>query len=143
MSSILNQSGVIHRLAEHPLNTFGPGHLPYTMGLVIGAVLQSIFLDVLLVISAPLARKLAPKIGQLGTARMPTAPAFPPGPKCPGALKSATVGVSVASVVAILLILPMRLLFLSDPPSALAPANESRTKNDTATHRAPGRRQGP
>ena len=46
------------------------------MGLAIGTVLQSIFLDVLLVISAPLARKLAPKIGKLGTARMATAMAI-------------------------------------------------------------------
>jgi GntP family gluconate:H+ symporter len=76
MGSILNQSGAIRRLVEHLLNTFGPKRLPYTMGLAIGTVLQSIFLDVLLVISAPLARKLAPKIGKLGTARMATAMAI-------------------------------------------------------------------
>src|SRR6476660_4592695 len=76
MGSILNQSGAIRRLVEHLLNTFGPKRLPYTMGLALGTVLQSIFLDVLLVISAPLARKLAPKIGKLGTARMATAMAI-------------------------------------------------------------------
>ncbi|MFE4833420.1 GntP family permease [Arthrobacter sp. NPDC056691] len=76
MGSILNQSGAIRRLVEHLLQTFGPKRLPYTMGLAIGTVLQSIFLDVLLVISAPLARKLAPKIGKLGTARMATAMAI-------------------------------------------------------------------
>ncbi|MBT2548804.1 gluconate permease [Arthrobacter sp. ISL-65] len=76
MGSILNQSGAIRRLVEHLLNTFGPKRLPYTMGLAIGTLLQSIFLDVLLVISAPLARKLAPKIGKLGTARMATAMAI-------------------------------------------------------------------
>ena len=76
MGSILNQSGAIRRLVEHLLSTFGPKRLPYTMGLAIGTVLQSIFLDVLLVISAPLARKLAPKIGKLGTARMATAMAI-------------------------------------------------------------------
>ena len=76
MGSILNQSGAIRRLVEHLLKTFGPKRLPYTMGLAIGTVLQSIFLDVLLVISAPLARKLAPKIGKLGTARMATAMAI-------------------------------------------------------------------
>jgi hypothetical protein len=43
------------------------------VGLVISTVLQPIFLDVLLVIAAPLARKLDAKIGQLGTPRMPTA----------------------------------------------------------------------
>ncbi len=76
MGSILNQSGAIRRLVERLLKTFGPKRLPYTMGLAIGTVLQSIFLDVLLVISAPLARKLAPKIGKLGTARMATAMAI-------------------------------------------------------------------
>ncbi|MEV7607516.1 SLC13 family permease [Paenarthrobacter sp. NPDC089322] len=76
MGSILNQSGAIRRLVEHLLKTFGPKRLPYTMGLAIGTLLQSIFLDVLLVISAPLARKLAPKIGKLGAARMATAMAI-------------------------------------------------------------------
>ncbi len=76
MGSILNQTGAIRRLVEHLLNTFGPKRLPYTMGLAIGTLLQSIFLDVLLVISAPLARKLAPRIGKLGTARMATAMAI-------------------------------------------------------------------
>ncbi|MDQ0079274.1 GntP family permease [Arthrobacter oryzae] len=76
MGSILNQTGAIRRLVEHLLNTFGPKRLPYTMGLAIGTLLQSIFLDVLLVISAPLARKLAPRIGRLGTARMATAMAI-------------------------------------------------------------------
>lgn len=76
MGSILNQSGAIRRLVEHLLHTFGPKRLPYTMGLALGTLLQSIFLDVLLVISAPLARKLAPRIGKLGTARMATAMAI-------------------------------------------------------------------
>jgi H+/gluconate symporter-like permease len=76
MGSILNQSGAIRRLVEHLLNTFGPKRLPYTLGLALGTVLQSIFLDVLLVISAPLARKLAPRIGKLGTARVATAMAI-------------------------------------------------------------------
>ena len=76
MGSILNQAGAIRRLVEHLLNTFGPKRLPYTLGLAIGTLLQSIFLDVLLVISAPLARKLAPRIGKLGTARMATAMAI-------------------------------------------------------------------
>jgi GntP family gluconate:H+ symporter len=76
MGSILNQTGAIRRLVEHLLHTFGAKRLPYTMGLAIGTLLQSIFLDVLLVISAPLARKLAPRIGKLGTARMATAMAI-------------------------------------------------------------------
>ena len=76
MGSILNETGAIRRLVEHLLRVFGPKRLPYTMGLAIGTALQSIFLDVLLVISAPLARRLAPRIGKLGTARMATAMAI-------------------------------------------------------------------
>jgi GntP family gluconate:H+ symporter len=76
MGSILNQTGAIRRLVEHLLHTFGPKRLPYTRGIAIGTLLQSIFLDVLLVISAALARKLAPRIGMLGTARMATAMAI-------------------------------------------------------------------
>jgi gluconate:H+ symporter, GntP family len=76
MGSILNETGAIRRLVEHLLRVFGAKRLPYTMGLAVGTLLQSIFLDVLLVISAPLARRLAPKIGRFGTARMATAMAI-------------------------------------------------------------------
>ncbi|ASN37668.1 gluconate permease [Arthrobacter sp. 7749] len=76
MGSILNETGAIRRLVEHLLRVFGPKALPYTMALAIGTALQSIFLDVLLVISAPLARRMAPKIGKLGTARMAAAMAI-------------------------------------------------------------------
>ncbi|MFL4472990.1 GntP family permease [Paeniglutamicibacter sp. MACA_103] len=76
MGSILNETGAIRRLVEHLLRVFGPERLPYTMALAMGTALQSIFLDVLLVISAPLARRMSPKIGKLGTARMATAMAI-------------------------------------------------------------------
>ena len=46
------------------------------MALTIATVLQSIFLDVLLVISAPLARSVAKKIGKNGTGRMAAAMAI-------------------------------------------------------------------
>ncbi|PCC36285.1 SLC13 family permease [Glutamicibacter sp. BW77] len=76
MGSILNETGAISRLVEHLLKTFGPKRLPYTMALAVSTALQTIFLDVLLVISAPLARRIAPKIGQHGTARIATAMAI-------------------------------------------------------------------
>ena len=76
MGSILNETGAIRRLVEHLLRVFGPKNLPYTMALALGTALQSIFLDVLLVISAPLARRMAPKLGKLGTARMAAAMAI-------------------------------------------------------------------
>ncbi|RRQ28114.1 gluconate permease [Rhodococcus sp. Eu-32] len=73
MGAVLQEMKAIQRLVGTLLKTFGPKRLPYALSLTIATVLQSIFLDVLLVISAPLARNLAPRIGKLGTARMATA----------------------------------------------------------------------
>jgi H+/gluconate symporter-like permease len=71
--AILQEIGAIERLVATLLRIFGPKRMPYALSVTIATALQSIFLDVLLVISAPLARNLAPKIGRLGTARMATA----------------------------------------------------------------------
>ncbi|WP_233159600.1 GntP family permease [Pseudonocardia sp. MH-G8] len=71
--AILQEIGAIERLVAMLLRVFGPKRMPYAMSVTIATALQSIYLDVLLVISAPLARNLAPRIGRLGTARMATA----------------------------------------------------------------------
>jgi H+/gluconate symporter-like permease len=76
MGAILQQTGAIQRLVQTLLKLFGPKRMPYAMSLTIATLLQSIFLDVLLVISAPLARNLAQKIGKNGTARMAAAMAI-------------------------------------------------------------------
>jgi H+/gluconate symporter-like permease len=76
MGAILQQTGAIQRLVQTLLKVFGPKRMPYAMSLTITTVLQSIYLDVLLVISAPLGRNLAKKIGKNGTARMATAMAI-------------------------------------------------------------------
>ena len=76
MGAILQQTGAIQRLVQTLLKVFGPKRMPYAMSLTIATLLQSIFLDVLLVISAPLARSLAKKIGKNGTARMAAAMAI-------------------------------------------------------------------
>src|SRR4051794_16206187 len=76
MGAILQQTGAIQRLVQTLLKLFGPTRMPYAMSLTIATLLQSIFLDVLLVISAPLGRSLARKIGKNGTARMATAMAI-------------------------------------------------------------------
>lgn len=76
MGAILQQTGAIERLVETLLRLFGPKRMPYAMSLTIATALQSIFLDVLLVISAPLARNLAKRIGKNGTARMAVAMAI-------------------------------------------------------------------
>ncbi|HYH29367.1 MAG TPA: SLC13 family permease [Pseudonocardia sp.] len=71
--AILQEIGAIERLVATLLRVFGPKRMPYALSVTIATALQSIYLDVLLVISAPLARNLAPRIGRLGTARMATA----------------------------------------------------------------------
>ncbi|MDV3126748.1 GntP family permease [Mycobacterium sp. 21AC1] len=76
MGAILQQTGAIQRLVETLLRVFGPKRMPYAMSLTIATALQSIFLDVLLVISAPLARNLSKRIGKNGTARMSVAMAI-------------------------------------------------------------------
>ncbi len=76
MGAILQQTGAIQRLVQALLKVFGPKRMPYAMSLTIATCLQSIFLDVLLVISAPLARTLSKKIGKNGTGRMAAAMAI-------------------------------------------------------------------
>ncbi|AWS43850.1 GntP family permease [Streptosporangium sp. 'caverna'] len=76
MGAILQEMGAIERLVNRLLQIFGPKRLPYSMSLAIGTLLQSIYLDVLLVISAPLARSAARRIGPLGTPRMAAAMAI-------------------------------------------------------------------
>ena len=76
MGAILSQTGAIQRLVQTLLRVFGPKRMPYAMALTIATLLQSIFLDVLLVISAPLARTLSKKIGKNGTGRMAAAMAI-------------------------------------------------------------------
>lgn len=73
IGAVLRDLRAIDRLVELLLRRFGPDRLPHAMGLTIATFLQSIFLDVLLIISAPLARAIAPKLGRYGTARMATA----------------------------------------------------------------------
>lgn len=76
LGSILNETGAIRRLVDALLRVFGPKGVPYALGLTIGVGLQSIFLDVLLVMSAPLARRMAPYLGKFGVAKMATAMAI-------------------------------------------------------------------
>ncbi|MCU1694290.1 MAG: gluconate permease [Mycobacterium sp.] len=76
MGAMLQRTGAIQRLVEALLRVFGVKRMPYALSLTIATLLQSIFLDVLLVISAPLARNLAGKVGKNGTARMATAMAI-------------------------------------------------------------------
>jgi H+/gluconate symporter-like permease len=76
MGAILQKTGAIQRLVQTLIRVFGPKRMPYAMSLTIATLLQSIYLDVLLVISAPLGRNLAKQVGKNGTARMAAAMAI-------------------------------------------------------------------
>ena len=71
--AMLQSTGAIERLVQSLMRICGPRGMPYAFSLTIATVLQSIFLDVLLVISAPLARSFAGRVGKVGLARMATA----------------------------------------------------------------------
>ncbi|NMF31657.1 gluconate permease [Corynebacterium ammoniagenes] len=76
LGSILNRSGAIARLVDKLLSIFGKRGVPYALGVTIGAGLQAIFLDVLLVMAAPLARRIAPSVGKNGIGKMSAAMAI-------------------------------------------------------------------
>ncbi|ALE77942.1 GntP family permease [Pseudonocardia alni] len=71
--AMLHHAGAIERLVSALLTACGPRGMPYATAVTVSTALQSIFVDVLLVISAPLARRIAPRIGDKGLPRMATA----------------------------------------------------------------------
>lgn len=71
--AMLHRAGAIEQLVATLLRLCGPRGMPYATTVAVGTALQSIFVDVLLVISAPLARRIAPRIGHRGLPRMATA----------------------------------------------------------------------
>ncbi|WP_226361869.1 GntP family permease [Pseudonocardia sp. ICBG1142] len=71
--AMLHHAGAIERLVSALLAACGPRGMPYATAVTVSTALQSIFVDVLLVISAPLARRIAPRIGDRGLPRMATA----------------------------------------------------------------------
>lgn len=70
LGSLMASLGAIEQLVDRLVRVFGPKTLPYAFGSTVGTVLQSIFADVLLVITAPLASRLSRQIGPHGAARM-------------------------------------------------------------------------
>ncbi|WP_257232377.1 GntP family permease [Streptomyces sp. Rer75] len=73
IGALLRDLGAIERLVDTLLRVAGPKRIPHAMALTIATFLQSIYLDVLLVITGPLAKGIAAKLGRYGTARMATA----------------------------------------------------------------------
>lgn len=70
IGAMLNEMGAITRLVEKLMNRFGRRGIPYALGLSLGTYLQTIFIDVMIVMAAPLARRIAPRLGKAGTGIM-------------------------------------------------------------------------
>ncbi|WP_326686769.1 GntP family permease [Streptomyces sp. NBC_01795] len=76
LGTLLSALGAIDKLMKLLLRILGPKLLPYSFAVLLGTVLQFIFTDVLLVMTAPLARSLGTHIGPGGLARMAAAMAL-------------------------------------------------------------------
>ncbi|MFH9105174.1 GntP family permease [Streptomyces albus] len=76
LGTLLSALGAIDKLMTLLLRRLGPKLLPYSFAVLTGTVLQFIFTDVLLMVTAPLARTLGPRIGRYGVARMAAAMAL-------------------------------------------------------------------
>lgn len=70
IGAMLNEMGAVTRLVESLMRIFGRRGIPYALGLSLGTYLQTIFVDVMIVIAAPLARRIAPRLGRAGTGIM-------------------------------------------------------------------------
>ncbi|WP_221584860.1 GntP family permease [Microbacterium sp. G2-8] len=70
IGAMLNEMGAITRLVDGLLRVFGRRGVAYALGLSFATYLQTIFIDVMIVIAAPLARRIAPRLGRNGTGIM-------------------------------------------------------------------------
>lgn len=66
IGALLNEMGAITRLVEWLLGVFGRRGVAYALGVSLSTYLQTIFIDVMIVVAAPLARKIAPRLGRAG-----------------------------------------------------------------------------
>lgn len=74
--ALLHATGAITRLVNSLLRVFGAKGVPFALALSHGTVLQSIFPDVMLVMSAPLVRRMVPFMGRNGRAKLASAMAL-------------------------------------------------------------------
>jgi gluconate:H+ symporter, GntP family len=66
IGSLLFALGALQRLVELLLRLLGPRRLPYALAAALSTVFPSIYVDVQLVLAAPLARSAAPRVGRNG-----------------------------------------------------------------------------
>jgi hypothetical protein len=62
LGSLLFSVGALQRLVELLLRVAGPKKLPYALSAALSAVFPSIYVDVQLVLAAPIARSAAPRV---------------------------------------------------------------------------------
>ncbi|MFJ8949728.1 GntP family permease [Streptomyces sp. NPDC102381] len=70
LGSLLNSMGALQKLVEQLMRVLGPGKLPYALAGALSAVFPSIYVDVQLVLAAPLAKSAAPRMGRYGLPMM-------------------------------------------------------------------------
>ncbi|MFI6291408.1 GntP family permease [Nonomuraea sp. NPDC050790] len=70
MGSLLTLTDALRRLIELMLRVFGERSIPYVFAVSLSSLFTSIYSDVLLVLTAPLARRLGPCMGRHGKALM-------------------------------------------------------------------------
>lgn len=70
LGALLTVTNTMQRLVEAMLKVFGERSIPYVIAATLSSMFTSIYSDVLLVLSAPLARRLGPKLGPNGRALM-------------------------------------------------------------------------
>ncbi|WP_236809254.1 GntP family permease [Amycolatopsis albispora] len=70
LGSLLHAMGALQKLVELLMRGLGPRKIPHVLGVVLSTVFPSIYVDVQLVLAAPLARAAAPKMGRHGLAMM-------------------------------------------------------------------------
>ncbi|MDR7300524.1 GntP family permease [Haloactinomyces albus] len=70
LGSLLSATGALRKLTEALLRVFGAERSPYVFSTAMSSVFPAIYTDVLLVLTAPLGRSIAPRIRRDGTAAM-------------------------------------------------------------------------
>lgn len=70
LGALLTVTNTMQRLVETMLRLFGERSVPYVFAAALSSLFSSIYSDVLLVLSAPLARRLGPRMGDRGLALM-------------------------------------------------------------------------
>ncbi|WP_210651961.1 GntP family permease [Nocardioides sp. SYSU D00065] len=66
IGSLLHSTGAFRRLVSLLVQRVGPGRLPYALTSMLAVVMPSIYVDVQVVLAAPVARSASPFIGKVG-----------------------------------------------------------------------------